>query len=978
MAVFLITDIEGSTQKWEQNPEVMKSTLVRHDEIIKTQIAKNGGQIIKHTGDGIFAVFDAGQPLACALQIQRDLQAENWGVIGELRVRVGLHAGAVEKSGEDYFGPVVNRTARVMSVAWGGQIILTPDVRQSAKLPEGAAFVDLGVHLLKDLTEPQQIYGLVHPNLKLRDFPPLRSLSSRPHNLPIQATPFMGREKELVDIIKLLENPGCRLLTLIGPGGIGKTRLALQAAAERIENFEHGVFHISLAPLSSADFLIAAIASALKFNFYSRQEEKEQLLNFLREKEMLLVMDNFEHMVQGASLVAEILNNAPRIKILVTSRELLNLKGEWIIQVEGMKVPAGNDIINIEGYSAVQLFLYNAQRVNARVALTDEDKKYVVRICQLVAGMPLGIELASAWLRTLSSREICQEIEKNLDFLVTSMRDVPERHRSLRAVFDYSWNLLTGPEKEALKKLSVFRGAFTRDAADRIAGATLAVLAALVDKSLLRKSATGHYEMVDILRPYALEKMGASPSERETLETRFIEYYTAFLKAREKDIEFNRLTAVMDELNQEVENIRTALNMALTRGKPAEIDAFISGFATYCQNRGLLSEGAKTFEKATQVLTRVALTAEGRAPFGRTQLRWAMFLYQLGSIDRARVLLNESRAVFQELGLTSELADALNTLGNIDNLLCNYAAAQRTYEESMKLYREVGNKKGLMGSLNNLGVIAYRRDQFDVARKLFEESLVIGREIGFEKGISNALGNRALIDHELGNYQEAIKRTQESLEIDKKLGDKVGIANTTHNLGYTFRDLGELDRAQKYYEESLAIRREIGDRFGIAVSLNNLGTLATSSKRYEDAIKLLEESIAIYRALGDKGNLFMPLGNLGNVYLHTGKYDRAEKYYFETLDLTREQEMICHQLDAIMNFAELDHSRGLNELSFELLEFLRQHPDSDADLKKRVAEMIAKVTPTLKPEAITRVKDHLKNLDLKGIYLKIKASVREK
>jgi len=976
MPIFFFTDIEGSTQKWEQNPAAMKPALARHDEILRTQIAASGGRIIKHTGDGIFAIFDAGQPLVCALAIQRAMQSENWGKIGEIRVRVGLHAGSADKSGEDYFGPVINRTARIMAIAWGGQIILTPEVRQAVPPPEGAAFTDLGVHLLKDLTEPQQIYSLTCPDLILKDFPPLRSLSSRPHNLPVQSTPFMGREQELAEIIKLLENPGCRLLTLIGPGGIGKTRLALQAAAEKIENFEHGVYHVPLAPLSSADFLISALASALKFNFYTRQAEKEQLLNFLREKEMLLVMDNFEHMVQGASLVADILKTAPRIKILVTSRELLNLKGEWVMQVEGMKVPTGNDI-NIEGYSAIQLFMYNAQRTNTRAALSDDDKKYAVRICQLVGGMPLGIELASSWLRTLSAQEICQEIEKNLDFLVTSMRDVPERHRSLRAVFDYSWNLLSGPEKETLKKLSIFRGGFTRDAAEKVADANLGVLAGLVDKSLLRKGATGRYEMVDILRPYALEKIDVRSPERTALENRYIGYYADFLAAREKDINYKRRAADIEELNLEIENIRAAFDLTLALGKPDTIAAFFSGFATYYRNRGLLNEGAKTFERAVQALAPTAGTSEGRIPYARAQTRWAIFLYQLGSIDEARSLLEKSLKVFQELGLKADLADALNTQGNLDNVMSNYAAAQQAYEESMKLYRETNNKIGLVGSLNNLGVIAYRREQFEVARKLIAESLAICREIGFEKGISNALGNIALIDHEEGKNEEAIRQTLESLEIDKKLGDKIGIANITHNLGFTYRELGDLERAKQYYEESLALRREIGDQSGIAISLNNLGTVASFQKRYDDAIKLLQESVVVYRSLGDTNNIFMPLANIGSAYLRMGHYDMAEKYFFETLDMTRKQEVVSHHLESFNNFAELYHERGMPEFSFELLEFLTHHPASDADLKKRVADLRAKVEPTLAPETIARIRERAKRLDLDGIYLKIKASLKD-
>ena len=970
--VFLFSDIEGSTQKWERYPDAMKEALRCHDDIFQTNIAAAGGIIVKHTGDGIFAVFEQGDPFGCALRIQKDFQARSWDEVKDLRVRIGLHAGLADKSGTDYFGPVVNRTARVMAAAWGGQIIVTAEARQSAKLPAGATLVDLGSHVLKDLTEPQLIYGLIHPDLKLQDFPPLRSLSSRPHNLPLQATPFMGREKELAETIKLLENPGCRLLTLIGPGGIGKTRLALQAAAERIENFEHGVYLISLAPLSSAEYLVSAVASALRFNFYSRQDERDQLLNYLREKEMLLVMDNFEHMVQGASLISDILKNAPRIKIMVTSRELLNLKGEWVMQVDGLPVPAGNDI-NVEGFGAVQLFLYNAQRVNAHLVMNSEEKQYVVRICQLVAGMPLGIELASSWLRSLSSREICNEIEKNLDFLVTTMRDVPERHRSLRAVFEYSWNLIDRDEQAALMKLSIFRGDFARDAAEKVAGTNVGVLADLVDKSLLRKTASGRYELVDILRPYAQEKYRDQTREREALEDRFISYYAGFLKDREEPLDLGASMTTIDETTGEIANIRAALELALDRRRFEDVNSFVGGYAVFCRTKGLLHEGERIFNK----IVRVAVAAEPRPAdlLARAQSRWAMFLYQLGNLSQARSLLGDSLAVFRAAGNTKEIASALNTLGNLDNVQGNYEAAQRTYEDCLKYFKDAGDKKGVLGIYNNLGVVAYRRRQLDVARKLYQDSLALSREIGFEKGIANALGNSALLDHELGNYQQALRLTLESLEYDKKVDDKVGIANTTHNLGFIYRDMEDLERARKYYEESLALRRQIGDRIGIAISLNNLGTLASSQGRYQDSLKLLTESVATYREMEDRKNVAMPLTNLGNTYSLMKDYGSAARYYQESLAAAVENHENTATTEALLGIAELLHQNGQPELAAEVIGFLERQETTDDEQKKHAFEIRERVVPKLNPEALGRIRARIKISDIQSITLKIKAAL---
>lgn len=972
MPVFLFSDIESSTQKWEQYPDAMKKALARHNEIFKKHIAECGGKIIKHTGDGIFAVFEAGDPFGCALHIQQDFQSQPWEEIGDLRVRIGLHAGYVEKSGEDYFGPVVNRTARVMAAAWGGQIILTAEAQLAAKLPAGATLIDLGSHLLKDLTEPQLLYGLVHPSLPLREFPPLRSLSSHPHNLPIQATPFMGREKELAETIKLLENPGCRLLTLIGPGGIGKTRLALQAAAERIENFADGVHLIALAPLSSAEYLVSAIATVLHFNFYSRQAEKEQLLNFLREKEMLLVMDNFEHMVEGASLIAEILKNAPRIKIMVTSRELLNLKGEWVMQINGMPVPSGDDI-NVEGFGAVQLFLYNAQRINARLTMDTEEKQYVVRICQLVAGMPLGIELASSWLRTLTSREICQEIEKNLDFLVTTMRDVPERHRSLRAVFEYSWNLLSPAEQLALVKLSIFRGDFTRAAAEQITDTNLAVLAGLVDKSLLRKNPAGRYELVDILRPFAQDKAHQQKLAYENIENRFIGYYARFLKEREDQLQQTMPKAVLDEITNELINLRTALELAIARRRYDDIDIFIGGYALYAQARGLLHEGEKIFGQ----IVRAAAAAEPRPVIlhARAQSRWAIFLYQLGNYNQARSLLEDSLNVFRNAHNLEETAYALNTLGNLNNMQSNFDAAQQIYEECLKYFRSLNNKKGILGIMNNLGVVAYRRRQFDLARKLYEESLRLSREIGFEKGIANALGNTALLDHELGNYEQALRLTLESMEYDRMIDDKVGIANTCHNLGFIYREMGDLERARRHYEEGLALRRQIGDRSGIAVSLNNLGTLATSQGRYQDAVKLLEESIANYRAMDDKKNVTMPLCNLSNAYLLMQDYDTAGRRYLEALTTAVEQNENSSVTQALIGIADLLHQKNQPELAAEIIGYLEKQGITDDEHKKTAGDIKTSVSSRLPPEILNRIRSRVKIDDLQAITLKIKAAL---
>jgi len=924
MPVFLLTDIENSTILWEKYGPEMDKALVRHDAILREQIGRYGGRVIKHTGDGIFAVFEAGDPLQCALAVQQQLAQEQWEAIGELRIRMALHAGDAQKRGDDYFGPAVNRTARVMATGWGGQILITDTVLQTCALPAGASLKDLGVHLLKDLSEPQRIYQLTHPALALQEFPALRSLSAHPHNLPPQPTPFLGRREELTEITGRLHDPTCRLLTLIGPGGIGKTRLSLQAAAEQIEAFPHGVYFVPLAPVNTPGLLVPTIADALKFTFYSREDQKVQLLNYLREKKLLLILDNFEHLIAGAELVADILTNAPQVKVLVTSRERLNLQGETLLELRGMEVPdeaAGE----IEGYSSVQLFLQGARRVLPSFSLSEEDKTCVARVCQLVEGMPLGILLAATWVRLLSCPEIVQEIEQSLDFLTTTLRDLPERHRSLRAVFDYSWNLLSEQERVALSRLSVFRGGFQRDAASQVAGVSLPILTSLVDKSLVLRVMTGRYDLHEVVHQYAEEKLRESPAEEARTHDRHWDYYAAFLQRREDDLRGRRQQEAQTEIRTEIENVRAGWRWAIMQGKIAGIDAALDSLFLFYDFQQWVPEGIEAFDRAVRAIKGQPATEATDRTIGRLLARQGALSYLFGPHDQARTLLHQALSIADRLGLSEERAFCFNHLGNIALTSGDYAEAERLLSASLTIYQATDNRRGVAVALNNLGNIAHAQGDYARARHLFQESLSMSQEIGDQRRIAIGFNNLGSVAHLLGEYAEAKRLHQESLAIKRALGGQWGISASLANLGVVAYLLGEYEEARTLHQESLVLCREIGDRRGMARSLNNLADAACALGEYQEAEAGFREALTTAMAIRA-----MPIVLHGLVG-------------FATL-LVKQAETTSGQ-DA------------LKERAAELLALVSHHPASLKETKDRANHLLTQLAVQLPPSLLAAAQE---------------------
>ena len=827
------------------------------------------------------------------------------------------------------------------------------------------------------------------------------------HNLPAQPTPFVGREEELAEIVRLLDNPDCRLLTVLGPGGIGKTRLALQVAVSRTEAFLEGVYFVPLAGVGSADFVPSAIADALQFSFSGPQDPRVQLLNYLHGKEVLLILDSFEHLLrcpeparpelvlsrvegrsrrvegEGTKLLVEILQKAPEVKLFVTSRERLNLRWERCFEIGGLEYPASETTEGkeLEDYSAVQLFQQTAHQVHQRFSLSARDRSAVARICQLVEGMPLGIELAAAWVRTHTCGEIAGEIERNLGFLAMSRRDAPERHRSARATFEHSWRLLTPSEQRAFMKLSVFRRGFSREAASAVAGASPTILESLMDKSLLRFSPSGRYEMHELLRQYAAEKLVTEPEAQTALRDQHCAYYTGFLQRRETDLIGARVAEALAAIGAEIANVRTAWQWAATQAKIEKIERSLNGLARFYLLAGPFQEGEMLIGMAVEqvrasldkadkpkrdtqiILSRLraeqARILNGRGMYGQAitaaraaidlaslagetrlavhpkatgYLQWGEALWRQGDFEAARTQLEQALGLARaastlrvRLGahegsveaLRSVEVESLRSLGNVSVHQGDYPKGRAYYEQSLGISREIGDRRGEADALNNLAIASWDQGDYAEARAYCEQSLRAYREIGDRRGRSRALNNLGDVCIFQGNYAEARAYYEQALRVKREIGDQGGEGVALLNLGEVCIVQGNYAEARAYLEQSLRIFREIGDRRKEAFVLDSLGVVFTDQGDCAEARTYCEQALQTCRQTGDRRSESRVLLNLGYVFHQQGDYARARAHYEQSLGISREIGLGRGKAMALSNLSLLSHHLGDDEAARE-------------------------------------------------------------
>jgi predicted ATPase/DNA-binding SARP family transcriptional activator len=792
------------------------------------------------------------------------------------------------------------------------------------------------------------------------------------HKVPTPSTPFIGREEELAQIAAYLSDAACRLLTLVGPGGIGKTRLAIQAAwqathPDRLEGpetglFVDGVYFIPLDSLSSAEFLVATLADALNFSFYSGANPTNQLLDYLREKRLLLVLDNFEHLLAGAGLVGNILQHAPQVKILAVSRERLNLQEEYLLPVQGLKVPEPQPKLSrqldrlsatLEAYSAVQLFLQRAQTVNPDYALSEVETPCVVHVCRLTEGTPLAIELAAAWLRLLSCQEIVREIEHNLDFLTTSLRNVPERQRSLRAVFDYSWRLLSAEEQRVFRQLAVFRGGFQLEAARQVAGAALPLLLALVDKSLLRRAETGRYTRHLLLWQYAAEKLDESPQEKGKVEALHSHYFAAFLHGKEGLLTGGQQKEALAEINTEIENVRAGWRWAVAHGDIAAIELALASLFHFYDIRSWFQEGAEAFGWAAVSLRGEEQESEATESRGAEQLGSLGELEGAGKTDNLSSGRDEERDIRKSKIVNPESKIVLGRLlarqGWFTFQLGQHEAARALLHEGLDILRSMGSTAlaETIFPLNYLGALHRHLGEYEMARRHLQESLALCRELGDTLGLTIALNIFGQVAYLEGEYGQARQLCQESLALKQGIGDRRGMTFSLNNLGQVAYALGEYPDAKVFFEESLAICEEIGDRRGIALCLNYLGDVVQMMGEYQGAKQLYQESLAIFREIGAQWGSISAQTKLGNVAGELGEVEAARAAFRQALRLALSLKAVPAVLDILVGLAALLIKAGEWSQALKLLRVGLSHPASSRDNQDRAARLLAELEPQL-------------------------------
>jgi predicted ATPase/class 3 adenylate cyclase len=842
---FLFTDIEGSTRLWEAHPEEMRVALASHDAIFREIVPARRGAIFKTVGDAICAAFERPEDaLFAAVDAQRRLATHPWpDAVGEIRVRMGIHTGVAQERDDDYFGRTVNRVARFMSIAHGGQILVsgsTAALLRQADLKD-LSLRDLGAHRLKDLAQPESTYQVAGPGLRA-DFPALSSLDAHPNNLPSQLSSFIGREAELHHLHEALT--AHRVVTITGPGGMGKTRLALQVGAELVHEFKDGVWFVELAQLEDAKLVAHSIADVINIHEQPTEAIEITVARAIGKKQLLLILDNSEHLIDlVADLTKQLARNCPLVRFLVTSRQPLHLDGEHVLRLLPLSLQRSGPQAVGTPPASEQLFLDRALAAHPRLELTDEARVTIGQICRRLEGIPLAIELAAARVATLSLDELDRRLLDRFKLLVSRDRSRDARHRTLRSTIDWSYQLLNADEREFVRELSVFDGPFTVGAVEKVttlAEESLDLLESVVSKSFVAlHTSNGHrFVIYDTIRDYL--RAGLDPKLTEPVRRRHFEYYRSVVTDAPEQHTVAGQAAWLDAVDCDIADIRNALAWA-AQCQPLEASAMLIDLARYWQLRGHIAEG---FTTITHLLATLTLPDASRAPLLR---RAATFATIRDDYREARRLTSAAREAYENIGDRSGVAEATFNAAVIGQRVGDDDSARKHYAEALAIFREVGHIRGAVLSIMNLSLMAFAHRHLDSAEHLVAEAISLESELedaNMQADISTLRGNLAL-QHD--DFSAALVHYEKASAMKNQIGNRIDAADIYALMAEAHAGLGQSGDAERLALAAVEIGREVGSQQAVIQGLEILAFLCCRAQAYGESARFFDEARELRR-----------------------------------------------------------------------------------------------------------------------------------
>ena len=804
---FFFSDIEGSTRLIQRLGEGYPNVLLAHHTVLREALAANGGHELRTEGDSFFIVFDSAlQACAGAAAAQRALYAHPWPEGGTIRVRIGVHTGEATLVGNEYLGLDVHRAARVASAGHGGQVLVSESTRALVDhaLPPGLALKDLGLHRLKDLAQPERLFQLMVEGLP-GEFPQLKTLEATPNNLPTQLTSFIGRDDQVREARQLLARS--RLLTLTGPGGTGKTRLSLEIAANVLDQFADGVYFVPLSAINDPELVPSAIAQALAISTTGSRRPIDALLDHLREKQMLLVLDNFEQVVEAAPVATQLLEGSAGLRVLVSSRTVLRVSGEQEFPVPPLALPdlkALPGLAALSQFEAVRLFIERAVAVKPDFQATNENAPAIAGICERVDGLPLAIELAAARVKLFSPQALLSRLEKSLSALGSGGRDAPARQQTLRGAILWSYDMLGAGDRRLLARVSVFARGGSLEQLEAVGGPAedgradvVDSLDQLADQSLLRRLPDfdePRFLMLQTIRDFATERLEES-GEAPLIRDRHLKAFIALAQQAQPHLYGPQRKEWLDRLEEDHDNFRAALEWAVTSGNAQDAMRLSAGFWRFWQMRGHLHEGRRRMDDV------LAMPGSGEFP--------------------------------------QERLAALEAAGGLAYWQADMRVAQRFYDECLELTRKMGDDRALANALYNAAFPrVVSREAIAEAKPMLDEALPLFRKLGDQTGVARVLwgiGNALFFGKEFANARPVL---EEAVALNRSLDDQFGLGWSIHTLGLVTFNLGDMQRARGCWLEAIQLFAAAGDVPGIVLQLDNLSALAREAGDFQRAGRL--------------------------------------------------------------------------------------------------------------------------------------------